>query len=58
MDSPKKQQLSGVRYGIETMINDLKEAEEVLDKTDYRMLNILGSASTMKKRVATHSSNF
>ena len=31
------------------MTNDLKEAENVLDKTDHRMLNILGIASTAKK---------
>ena len=39
----------GVRYGIGTMTNDLEEEEEVLDKSDYRMLNVLGIASTVKK---------
>ena len=39
----------GVRYGIGTMTNDLEEAEEVLDKTDYQLLNVLGIASTVKK---------
>ena len=39
----------GVRYGIGTMTNDLEETEEVLDKKDHRMLNVLGLASTVKK---------
>ena len=39
----------GVRYGIGTMINNLEEVEEVLDKSDYRMLNVLGIANTVKK---------
>ena len=39
----------GVRYGIVTMTNDLEEAEEVLDKKDYQLLNMLGIASTVKK---------
>ena len=44
----KFQLWTGVRYGFGTMTNDLKEAEEVLNKMDCRMLNILGSASTVK----------
>ena len=39
----------GVRYGIETTTNNLKEAEKVLNKTVHRMLNILGIESTVKK---------
>ena len=39
----------GMRYGIGTTTNNLEEAEEVLDKTDHRMLNVLGIASTVKK---------
>ena len=35
--------------GIETTTNNSEEAEEVLDKTDHRMLNVLGIASTVKK---------
>ena len=31
------------------MTNDFAEAEEVLDKTDYQLLNVLGIASTVKK---------
>ena len=31
------------------MTNNLEEAEEVLDKSDYQMLNVLGIASTVKK---------
>ena len=31
------------------MTNDLKEAEEVLNGTDYIMLNILGISRTVKK---------
>ena len=40
----------GVRHEIETMTNNLEEAEEMPNKTDYRMLNILGILSTVKKR--------
>ena len=39
----------GVMYRNGTMKNDLGEAEEVLDKTDYRILNLLGIANTVKK---------
>jgi hypothetical protein len=31
----------GLRYGLGTMTNDIKEATSVNTKTDYRMLNIL-----------------
>ena len=47
----------GVRYGIGTMTNDLEEAEEVLDKTDHRMLNVLGIATHSQEGMATHSLN-
>ena len=40
---------SGVKYGIGKTTNDLKEAKEVLNKTDYRILNIPGIARTVKK---------
>ena len=40
---------SGVRYIIGITTNDLEEAEEVLDKSDYQMLKVLGIASTVKK---------
>jgi hypothetical protein len=46
----------GVRYGIGTMPKNLKEADEVFNKMDYRMLNILGIASTVN-RMPTHSLN-
>ena len=39
----------GVRYYIGTMTNDLEEAYMVLDKTDPRMLNVLGILSIVKK---------
>ena len=31
----------GVRYGIGTTTNALEKADEALDKSDYRMLNVL-----------------
>ena len=43
------QLLPGITYGIGTMANNLEEAEEVPNKTDYRTLNILGIASTVNK---------
>ena len=45
----KLQLWPGVRYGIGTMTNDLEEAEEGLNKTAHRMLEVLGIASTVKK---------
>ena len=45
-----KFQLSpSIRYGIGTMANDMKAAEELLDDHDYNLLNILGIARTVKK---------
>ena len=38
-----------VRYETGTMTNNPGEAEEVLAKMDYRMLNILGITSTVRK---------
>ena len=32
------------------MTNDLEQAEEVLDKSDYQMLNVPGIASTVKNK--------
>ena len=32
----------GLRYGLGTMTNDLASAEDLLNKVDYRTLNILG----------------
>jgi hypothetical protein len=40
-----------MRYGIGTMTNDLDKAEEIFADTDYRMLNILGIASTIQHSV-------
>ena len=37
----KYQLWPSIRYGIGTMINDMKEAEELLDAYDYDLLNIL-----------------
>ena len=39
----------GIRYGIGIMTNDLEEVEKALEKSDYRMLNVRGIASTGKK---------
>ena len=38
-----------VRCGIGNTTNDPKRSEKVIEKTDHRMLNILGIASTVKK---------
>ena len=40
------------------MINGLKEAKEVLEKIDYRMLNIFGTVSTVNKRWVRRHSTF
>ena len=46
----KIQQLwPGVRHDTRTTTNNLKEAEEMLNNTDHRMLNILGIAITVTK---------
>ena len=45
-----RQQLwPGLRYGIGTMTNDIEEAEELTQKEDWAMLNILGIARTVTK---------
>jgi hypothetical protein len=45
-----KQQLwPGLRYGLGTMINDIKPANKLLDKEDYRTLNILGVVRTVRR---------
>jgi hypothetical protein len=38
----KHQLWPGLRYGLGTMTNDLEVANKLLNKTDYKMLNILG----------------
>jgi len=43
----------GLRYGLGTMTNDIKEATRVNTKTDHRMLNILGVAQTVTKGLRT-----
>ena len=47
-----------MRYGIGTMTNDVKDSKHLLDKWDYATLNILGFASTIKKRVEKTTTNF
>ncbi len=39
----------GLQYGLGTMTNDIKEAENVLQESHYKMLNILGVACTVTK---------
>jgi hypothetical protein len=47
-----KQQLwPSLRYGLGTMTNDMEVAEKLLDKTDYRMLNILGIFRNISTRL-------
>jgi hypothetical protein len=38
----KHQLWPSLRYGLGTMTNDMEAAEKLLNKTDYRTLNILG----------------
>ena len=49
MDSLQILTVASMRHGIGTMTKDLEEAEEVLDKTDYRLLNIFGIPSPVEK---------
>jgi hypothetical protein len=37
----------GLQYGLRTMTNNIKEAENILQESDYKMLNILGVARTV-----------
>jgi hypothetical protein len=47
-----KQQLwPSLRYGLGTMTNDMEVAEKLLDKTDYRTLNILGIVRNVSTRL-------
>jgi hypothetical protein len=39
----------GLQYGLGTMTNDIEEAENTLQESDYKMLNILGVACTVTK---------
>jgi len=48
----------GLKYGLGTMTNDIKEATRVNTKTDYRMLNILGVARTVTKGLRTLHTTF
>jgi hypothetical protein len=41
--------LAGTQYGLGTMTNDIEEAENTLQESDYKMLNILGVACTVTK---------
>ncbi len=43
----KHQLWPGLRYGLGTMTNDVEAADNLLDKEDYRMLNILGVVRTV-----------
>ena len=43
----KHQLWPGVRYGLGTMTNDLEAADNLLNKEDYRMLNVLGVVRTV-----------
>jgi hypothetical protein len=38
-----------LRYGLGTMTNNIEEAENALQESDYKMLNILGVACTVTK---------
>jgi len=48
----------GLRYGLGTMTNDIKEATSVNSKTDNRMLNILGVARTITVGLRTLHTTF
>ena len=51
----KRQLWPGLRYGIGAMTNDLEEAGEVPDKTDYKMWNIFGKCKYSGERMMAHS---
>ena len=54
-----KQQLwPGLRYGLGTMTNDIEEAEDLTQKEDWTMLNILGVARTVTKGLRRLQSTF
>ena len=40
---------ASIRYGLGTMTNDIEDVDTLLDKTDHKMMNILGVASTIMK---------
>jgi len=48
----------GLKYGLGTMTNDIKEAMRVNTNPDYRMLNILGVARTVMKGLQTLHTTF
>ncbi len=39
----------GLRYGLETMTNDIEPAKELLHAEDYKMLNVLGVLRNVTK---------
>jgi hypothetical protein len=39
----------GLQYGLGTMTNDIEEAKNALQESDYKMLDILGAACTVLK---------
>ncbi len=39
----------GLRYWLETMTDGIEEAENALQESNYKMLNILGVACTVTK---------
>jgi hypothetical protein len=45
----KHQLWPGVRYGLGTMTNDLKVADNLFHKEDYRTLNVVGVACSITK---------
>ncbi len=45
----KHQLWPGVRYGLGTMTNDFKVADNFLHKEDYRTLNVVGVARSATK---------
>ena len=49
----KLQLWPGLRYGLETMTNNIKEAASVNTEINYKMLNILGMACTVTKGLRT-----
>jgi hypothetical protein len=54
-----KQQLwSGLRYGLGTMTNDLEAAEQLLENTDWKTLNILGVLRNITKGLQRLNATF
>ncbi len=51
----KLQLWPGLRFGLDTMTNDLEAAEMIFDKADYDVMPLLGIARTVKKELESYT---